>query len=94
MLAADLDHVAIAVESYDDAWAVLRGDLGGEWAGGGDAVGFSSAQVRFANGMKAEALVPFRPEENDFLRRFLDASGPGPHHLTFKVPDLVGSLPD
>ena len=32
--------------------------------------------------------MPWDVEVNDFLARFLAASGPGPHHLTFKVPDL------
>ena len=60
--------------------------------GGGDTPGFYSAQVRFANGMKVEGLEPRRVEENDFLARFLAASGPGPHHLTFKVPDIRAAL--
>jgi hypothetical protein len=42
--------------------------------------------------MKVEVLEPNDVEHNDFLRRFLDHSGPGPHHLTFKVPDLAGAL--
>jgi methylmalonyl-CoA/ethylmalonyl-CoA epimerase len=55
-------------------------------------VGFGSAQVAFANGMKVEALEPHQPEGNDFLRRFLDRNGPGPHHFTFKVPDIEAAL--
>ena len=35
---------------------------------------------------------PGEPEDNPFLRRFLDRHGPGPHHLTFKVPDLASAL--
>lgn len=88
----DLDHVAVAVERQDDAWPMYAGDLGGEWLAGGDDPGFSSAQVRYANGMKLEVLQPFQPEVNDFLRRFLDRNGPGPHHLTYKVPDLAAAL--
>ena len=42
--------------------------------------------------MKVEVLEPNDVEHNDFLRRFLDRNGPGPHHLTFKVPDLAGAL--
>jgi methylmalonyl-CoA/ethylmalonyl-CoA epimerase len=30
--------------------------------------------------------------ENDFLRRFLDRNGPGPHHLTFKVGDIASAI--
>jgi catechol 2,3-dioxygenase-like lactoylglutathione lyase family enzyme len=31
-------------------------------------------------------------ERNDFLRRFIDRNGPGPHHLTFKVQDLAAAV--
>ena len=87
-----LDHVALAAESAHDLWPRYVGELAGHWEGGGDSIGFSSAQVRYASGMKVEALSPFRVADNDFLRRFLDASGPGPHHLTFKVADLRAHL--
>jgi len=91
-LGADLDHVAVAAERQADLWPRYGGDLGGRWVGGGRSVGFASAQVRFTGGMKVEALEPCEPERNDFLRRFLDHSGPGPHHLTFKVPDIEAAI--
>lgn len=84
----DLDHVAVAAESWSHLWPRYIGDLGGQWKAGGEGSGFASAQVRYSNGMKVEALAPHRPEDNDFLRRFLDHRGPGPHHLTFKVPEI------
>ena len=88
----DLDHVAVAAERQADAWPRYAGDLAGGWLGGGDTPGFSSAQVSYANGMKVEVLEPYQVEQNDFLRRFLDTSGPGPHHLTFKVQDIRAAL--
>jgi len=88
----DLDHIAVAAESWDELWPRYRGDLGGGWAGGGATVGFASAQVRYANQMRLEVLAPYAVDRNDFLRRFLDRSGPGPHHLTFKVKDLRAAL--
>lgn len=88
----DLDHVALAAESWDDLWPRYRGDLGGEWVGGGPTTGFASAQVRYANQMRLEVLEPHDVERNDFLRRFLDRSGAGPHHLTFKVKDIRSAL--
>jgi catechol 2,3-dioxygenase-like lactoylglutathione lyase family enzyme len=94
-LAADLDHVAVAVERWTDAWPRYLGDLGGQWMAGGRGPGFAPAQMRFPHperAMKVEVLEPNQPELNDFLRRFLDASGPGPHHLTFKVPDLEAAI--
>ena len=88
----DLDHVAVAAERQSDAWPRYAGDLAGEWMAGGFTIGFASAQLRFANGMRIEVLRPHEVERNDFLRRFLDRNGPGPHHLTFKVTDIVSAL--
>ena len=88
----DLDHVAVAAERQSDAWPRYAGDLAGEWMAGGFTIGFASAQLRFANGMRIEVLRPHEVERNDFLRRFLDRSGPGPHHLTFKVEDISAAI--
>lgn len=88
----DLDHVAIGYEDRRPGQERYAGELGGEWVGGGAEPGFWSEQVRFANGMKVELLEPMNVEQNDFLRRFLDRNGPGPHHITFKVKDIVGAL--
>ena len=88
----DLDHVAVAAERMADLWPRYAGDLAGVWQGGGPNPGFLSAQVGYANGMRLEALEPYRPEDNDFLRRFLDRNGPGPHHLTFKVGDIEAAI--
>ena len=88
----DLDHVAVAVERWQDAWPRYRAELSGEWVAGGESYGFASAQLRYANGMKVEVLSPHAVDKNDFLRRFLDRNGPGPHHLTFKVSDIQSAL--
>jgi glyoxalase/bleomycin resistance protein/dioxygenase superfamily protein len=89
---ANLDHLAVAAETWDELWPRYAGDLSGQWVSGGPSFGFASAQVRYANGMKIEALMPENWERNDFLRRFLDRRGPGPHHMTFKVPDIHAAL--
>jgi hypothetical protein len=89
---AKLDHLAVAAETWEELWPRYRGDLGGTWVAGGPEFGFKSAQVRYANGMKIEVLAPENWERNDFLRRFLDRRGPGPHHMTFKVPDIHAAL--
>ncbi|HXQ44475.1 MAG TPA: VOC family protein [Acidimicrobiales bacterium] len=89
---AVLDHVAVAVERWSDAWPRYVHQLGGTWHSGGVNSGFSPAQLSYANGAKVEILQPWEPEANPFLRRFLDHSGPGPHHLTFKVPDIEVAL--
>ena len=82
------DHIALAIERWRDAWPRLAGDLGGRWVSGGQGPGYSPMQLRFANGRKIELLEPHDVERNDFLRRFIDRHGTGPHHLTFKVPDI------
>ena len=84
--------MALAVERWADAWPRYAVDLGGEWASGGQGPGFAPSQLRFANGAKLELIAPHRVEDNDFLRRYLDRHGPGPHHLTYKVADLAGAL--
>jgi catechol 2,3-dioxygenase-like lactoylglutathione lyase family enzyme len=83
-----LDHVAHAVPRWQEVWARYATDLGAQWTSGGLSSGFAPAQLRFGNGAKLEILMPNAVDLNDFLDRFLAHSGPGPHHLTFKVPDL------
>ncbi len=85
----DLDHIAVAAETTDSLWPRYAGDLAGAYQTFGENPGFRSGQVKFANGMKVEVLEPYHPKNNDFLRRFLDANGPGPHHMTFKVTPSI-----
>lgn len=90
-----LDHVAIATRDVAEPLAILVGELGGTVLSGGHSVGFRPMQVYLGNddaGMKVELLEPWEPERNDFLVRFLDRHGEGPHHLTFKVADLEETL--
>jgi catechol 2,3-dioxygenase-like lactoylglutathione lyase family enzyme len=91
----DLDHVALAADDVAAALGGLVGELGGRWLEGGDGVGFRWVQVRLGDhtvGMTVEVITPWRPERHDFLARFLARHGEGPHHLTFKVPDLPAML--
>jgi methylmalonyl-CoA/ethylmalonyl-CoA epimerase len=87
-----LDHVAHAVPSWQTVWDRYVVELGAEWSSGGPGPGFAPAQLRFGNGARIELLMPCAVEENDFLDRFITANGPGPHHLTFKVPDLAAAI--
>ncbi len=90
-----LDHLALA--SYR-AWDnVIRycHHLGARWLGGppdGEPTPFHFCQVRMEGGTKLEFLQPLPGEGSDFLRRFLHRNGPGPHHLTFKVPDIRAAM--
>jgi methylmalonyl-CoA/ethylmalonyl-CoA epimerase len=87
-----LDHVAHAVPRWQDVWDRYASDLGAVWASGGPGPGFAPGQLRFANGARVEVLMPWDVAVNDFLARFLARNGPGPHHLTFKVPDIAHAV--
>ena len=87
-----LDHVAHAVPRWQDVWHRYAVDLGATWSSGGLATGFAPGQIEFANGARLELLMPNDADVNDFLQRFIARNGPGPHHLTFKVPDLALAL--
>lgn len=100
-----LDHLALAGRW---AWAnMIRYcyHLGARWMGGadigdttdaeagtGNAAEFYFAQAEFAHGTKLEFLQPIPGPGSEFLRRFLLRNGPGPHHFTFKVPDIHAAI--
>jgi catechol 2,3-dioxygenase-like lactoylglutathione lyase family enzyme len=91
----DLDHVALAATDARPALEVLVGELGGTVLFGGQGVGFRPMTIRMGDaddGMNLELLEPWLAEKNDFLARFVDKHGDGPHHLTFKVDDLDATL--
>ncbi|HVR32770.1 MAG TPA: VOC family protein [Acidimicrobiia bacterium] len=89
-----LDHVAIAVSDHRPVLRQLTGELGALVLSGGtpQGAGFRAMQIRLGRGeagMTVEVLEPFQPENNDFLARFIDATGGGVHHVTFKTDDIV-----
>lgn len=88
VLGATFDHLAIVVESDSQPRQWLAHQMSARPFGGAEAPGFRSEQWQFGNGMRLEILEPFRENESDFVRRFLARSGPGPHHLTFRVGDI------
>lgn len=90
-----LDHIALATRDVTEPLATLVGRLGGTVISGGEWIGFRPMQVFLGNdagGMKVELLEPWDVDRNDFLERFLQRHGAGPHHLTFKVDDLPTAL--
>ena len=92
---SDLDHVAIATTDIAATLGTLVGDLGATVFHGGDGYGFRWVQSRLGSattGMTIESLVVWRPEDDDFLERFVTRHGGGAHHITFKVPDLAAIL--
>lgn len=92
-LDAVLDHVAIAVPSWEGAERRWKDHLGGGVVAYGKTPAFWSRQLRFANGGKLELLAP-PPDAgpDNFVRRFLDRFGARIHHVTLKVPDLAEAI--
>jgi methylmalonyl-CoA/ethylmalonyl-CoA epimerase len=87
-----LDHIAVAVDSWESGWPTLLGNLNGKWRSGGMQPGFAPSQYAFENDMKIELIAPYMTDHNDFLKRFIEKSGTGPHHMTFKVKDITAAI--
>jgi catechol 2,3-dioxygenase-like lactoylglutathione lyase family enzyme len=87
----DLDHVAIATRDVTELLSTLVGRLGTPVIFGGANLGFRAMQVDGGD-LRIELLEPYNVDVNDFLERFLQANGEGPHHLTYKTPDIRGEL--
>ncbi len=90
-----LDHLALASQRAWDNVVRYCYHLGARWLGGppdGEPTPFYFSQVRMAGGTKLEFLQPLPDDGSNFLRRFLYRNGPGPHHLTFKVPDIRAAM--
>jgi methylmalonyl-CoA/ethylmalonyl-CoA epimerase len=86
-LVRDIDHVAVAVESVEDALVLFADVLGGSFVSGGDddEAGVRAVRVQLP-GLRVELLQPLRDDTR--LRAFLDRRGQGLHHLTMLVADL------
>ncbi len=87
-----LDHIAVAVDSWEDGWPVLVDKLHAKWRSGGMQPGFKPSQYAFENELKIELIAPYLTDQNDFLKRFVEKSGTGPHHMTFKVKDISDAI--
>ncbi|MBH0779534.1 VOC family protein [Nocardia bovistercoris] len=81
-----LDHLAIGVQNWSDAYDRFVHHLGGRWALGGPSGDFAPFQLSYGPGMRIEFIAPTAPD--GFMTRFLLRHGPAPHHLTFKVSAL------
>jgi methylmalonyl-CoA/ethylmalonyl-CoA epimerase len=88
------DHLALAVNDVRRTLPLL-GFLGATYRTGGHhrTQRFRWVQFDLAAGPKLELLQPLDPDDGDsFLVRFLAANGEGPHHVTFKVRDIVRTV--
>jgi hypothetical protein len=87
------DHLAVGVRSWQEGFWRFAGELGGQWSHGGDAGEFAPCQLVYRHGIRVELISPGRAA-GGFMHRFIERSGPGPHHLTFKVRSLPAVLDD
>lgn len=85
-----IDHVAVAVDSLDDALAKYKAVLG-----------LDGAAREYVDAQKTEAvLLPIgdgnleliEPKGNDGLRKFLDKRGAGLHHVAVEVEGIESAL--
>lgn len=86
------DHLALGAWSHDEVAAEFTQTLGGRELARFKERSWSGLQLAFAAGIRLEILEPIDAPADDFLARFLEHSGPGPHHLTFKVDDIEAGL--
>lgn len=87
--ARSIDHIAIAVPDLGAAWTLFGETLGGTFVSGGDdvVIGIRVIQVAFPGPMKVELIEPL--DDTSYLQAFLDERGPGFHHMTIFVEDVV-----
>ena len=92
-----IDHVAIAVADRDASSKHLAG-LFGLAAGAREHVAGQKTDVAFllagseGGSNDGATLELCAPAGNESLQRFLDARGPGLHHVCFEVDDLPAAL--
>lgn len=86
-----IDHVAIAVDDLAAAWQLYGPLLGGTFVSGGDdtEIGIRILQVAYPPKMKIELIEPL--DDRSYLTGFLKKHGPGFHHLTMVVDDVVAT---
>jgi methylmalonyl-CoA/ethylmalonyl-CoA epimerase len=84
--AVALDHVGIAVESFEESPLVRA--LGG--AGSSTEMVSGVAVSRFGPGAQLELVAPARPGSP--IERFLERRGPGLHHVAFRVDEPLASV--
>jgi len=87
-----LDHISVAVWDIR-ASAPLAELMGGTFRDGGLSFDgeFHWAQWDLPSG-KLEMIAPVDRDADTFLTAFLSSRGEGPHHLTFKVPNLAAAV--
>jgi methylmalonyl-CoA/ethylmalonyl-CoA epimerase len=86
-----VDHVAIAVEDMAAAMPLFRDVLGGQFIAGGDNLqtGVRLIHLMFP-GFKLELMQSLR--DDSILAPSMRRRGPGFHHMTFFVDDVLATV--
>lgn len=82
--ALELDHVAIAVRSFDEIRSVLQG-LTGLAATSPERVESQGVEICFVGNV--ELIRPVAPDNG--VARFIERRGPGLHHIAYRTPDVA-----
>lgn len=83
----ELDHVAIAVRSFDEVQGLLEG-LTGHAATSPERVESQGVEVCFVG--RVELIRPVAPDGG--VARFLARRGPGLHHIAYRTADVAGLM--
>ena len=86
-----IDHIAIAVENLEDAIAMYEKVFGAR-AGHRETVGGYGVEIATIHiGETAIELIEGKSPDSP-IRKFVEARGPGLHHVAFVVDDIVAAL--
>ena len=86
-----IDHLGVAVHSIDEASRFYRDVLALECEGGEEIPDQKVRALCFdIGGVRIELLEP--TADDSPIARFLEARGPGLHHVAYRVEDLVATL--
>lgn len=86
-----INHVAIAVNDFEEALTFWRDALGLELDHVED-VPSQKSKVAFLPVGEGEVELVKPTEEGTGVAKFLEKNGPGMHHLCFEVDDIEGML--
>jgi methylmalonyl-CoA/ethylmalonyl-CoA epimerase len=85
-----VDHVAIVVPDMAEAMPLFHDALGGRFVAGGDNDGTGIRLMHLMlPGFKLELMAPLR--DDSIVSRHLEQRGPGFHHVTFFVDDVLAT---
>jgi methylmalonyl-CoA/ethylmalonyl-CoA epimerase len=86
-----VDHVAIVVPDMAGAMPLFHHTLGGRFIAGGDNDGTGIRLIHLMlPGFKLELMAPLR--DDSIISRHLELRGPGFHHVTFFVDDVLATV--